>query len=67
MESWNTAFRRGFVGGAVSSLLSTAALALLGRRATGSPYAATNAISRWIWGHEPLGANAPTLRDTVPE
>lgn len=66
MESWNTAFRRGFVGGAVSSLLSTAALALLGRRATGSPYAATNAISHWIWGDEALRANAPTLRHTVP-
>jgi hypothetical protein len=66
MESWNTAFRRGLVGGATSSLLSTAALALLGRRATGSPYVATNAVSHWIWGDEALHADGPTLRHTVP-
>ena len=66
MESWNTAFRRGLVGGATSSLLSTAALALLGRREAGSAYAPTNAISHWIWGDEALHADAPTLRHTVP-
>jgi hypothetical protein len=66
MESWNTAFRRGLVGGATSSLLSTAALALLGRRETGSAYAPTNAVSHWIYGDEALHENAPTLRHTVP-
>ena len=66
MESWNTAFRRGLVGGATSSLLSTAALALLGRREAGSPYAPTNAVSHWIWGDEAFRDGAPTLRHTVP-
>ena len=66
MESWNTAFRRGLVGGATSSLLSTAALALLGRREAGSPYAPTNAVSHWIWGDEALREDTPTLRHTVP-
>ncbi|PQO91364.1 hypothetical protein C5614_25925 [Massilia phosphatilytica] len=66
MESWNTAFRRGLVGGATSSVLSTAALALLGRRDTGSAYAPTNAVSHWIYGDAALHENAPTLRHTVP-
>jgi hypothetical protein len=66
MESWNTAFRRGLVGGATSSLLSTAALALLGRREAGSAYAPTNAVSHWIHGDEAFQARAPTLRHTVP-
>jgi hypothetical protein len=66
MESWNTAFRRGLVGGATSSVLSTAALALLGRREAGSAYAPTNAVSHWIYGEEALHENAPTLRHTVP-
>jgi hypothetical protein len=66
MESWNTAFRRGLVGGATSSVLSTVALALLGRREAGSAYAPTNAVSHWIWGDEALRADAPSMRHTVP-
>jgi len=66
MNSWNTAIRRGAVGGATASLLSTAALALLGRREAGSAYAPTNAVSHWIWGDEALHEDAPTLRHTVP-
>lgn len=66
MESWNTAFRRGLVGGATSSLLSTAALALLGRREAGSAFAPTNAVSHWIHGDEALREDGPTLRYTVP-
>ena len=66
MNSWNTAIRRGAVGGATASLLSTATLALLGRREAGSAYAPTNAVSHWIWGDEALYEDAPTLRHTVP-
>jgi len=66
MEPWNTAFRRGLVGGATSSLLSTVALALLGRREAGSAYAPTNAVSHWIWGDEALREDAPSVRHTVP-
>ena len=66
MESWNTAFRRGLVGGATSSVLSTAALALLGRQQAGSAYAPTNAVSHWIYGDEALRQDTPTLRHTVP-
>ena len=66
MEAWNTAFRRGLVGGATSSVLSTVALALLGRREAGSAYAPTNAVSHWIWGDEALREDAPSMRHTVP-
>jgi hypothetical protein len=66
MEAWNTAFRRGLVGGATSSVLSTVALALLGRQQAGSAYAPTNAVSHWIWGDEALRADAPSMRHTVP-
>jgi hypothetical protein len=66
MESWNTAFRRGLVGGATSSVLSTAALAMLGRRDAGSAYAPTNAVSHWMYGDEALREYTPSLRHTVP-
>ena len=66
MESWNTAFRRGLVCGATSSVLATAALALRGSRQAGSAYAPTNAVSHWIYGDEALREHTPTLRHTVP-
>lgn len=64
--AWNTALRRGAIGGTTASLLSTAALALCGRREAGSAYAPTNAVSHWIWGEEALREDTPTLRHTVP-
>jgi hypothetical protein len=66
MENWKTALQRGAVGGAASSLASTAALALLGKDEAGSAFAPTNAISHWIWGEKAARRNAPSLRYTVP-
>jgi hypothetical protein len=66
MEPWKTALARGAVGGATSSLLSTAALAALGKREAGSAYAPTNAVSHWIHGDEAIREHGPTLRHTVP-
>lgn len=66
MEDWKTAFQRGAVGGTTSSLLSTAALALLGRAEANSAYAPTNAISHWIWGDKAARRDHPSLRYTVP-
>lgn len=66
MEPWKTALRRGLVGGATSSLLSTAALVLLGKREADSGYAPTNAVSHWIHGDEAFEQHGPTLRHTVP-
>jgi hypothetical protein len=66
MENWKIALRRGAIGGAASSLASTAALALLGRREANSLYAPTNAISHWIWGNKAAHRDRPSLRYTVP-
>jgi hypothetical protein len=65
MDNWNTAFKRGLVSGSTASVLSTAALALLGKEGTGSSYAATNAISHWIWGNKAARQDSPSLRYTV--
>jgi hypothetical protein len=66
MEPWKTALRRGLVGGAVSSLLSTGALAALGKREAGSAYAPTNAVSHWFWGEQAARNMEPSMRYTVP-
>lgn len=65
MEPWKTAVRRGLVSGATSSLLSTAALALMGKRENGSPFAPTNAISHWYWGDKAARRDRFSLRYTV--
>jgi hypothetical protein len=65
MDNWNMAFKRGVVSGATASVLSTAALALLGKQATRSPYAATNAISHWIWGNKAAHQDIPSVRYTM--
>jgi hypothetical protein len=66
MEPWKTALQRGLVGGATSSLLSTAALAALGKREAGSIYAPTNAVSHWIYGDEAARHHGPSMRYTLP-
>jgi hypothetical protein len=66
MEQWNTALRRGLVSGTTSSLLSTAALALFGKREAGSAFAPTNAISHWYWGERAARRDHPSPRYTLP-
>ena len=66
MEAWKTALQRGLVGGATSSLLSTAALAALGKREAGSAYAPTNAVSHWIYGDKAARHTGPAARYTLP-
>lgn len=50
MKNWPEALRDGAMAGSVASVVSTAALGMLSKRETGSPFAATNAISHWAWG-----------------
>ena len=64
MESWKNAMQRGLVSGSSASLLSTLALAAMGKRETGSMLAPTNAISHWIWGDEAARHDEPSLRYT---
>jgi hypothetical protein len=57
--------QRGLVGGAASSIVSTAVLALLGRAEAGSAYGPTNAVSHWIWGDEAAGHDGFSLKYTI--
>lgn len=66
MEDWKTATQRALVSGTSASLLSTAALMVLGKAETGSAMAPTNAISHWIWGDTAARRNALSLRYSVP-
>lgn len=65
MSDWQTSLQRGLVGGAASSVVSTAALALLGRGEAGSAYAPTNAVSHWIWGDEAAEHDGFSLKYTI--
>jgi hypothetical protein len=66
MEPWKTALQRGLVGGTTSSLLSTAALAALGKREAGSALAPTNAVSHWLYGDAAAAHHEPSARYTLP-
>lgn len=65
MSDWTTSLQRGLVGGATSSIVSTAALAMLGRTEAGSAFAPTNAISHWIWGDEAAEHDGFSLKYTI--
>lgn len=64
-NSWNIALREGAIAGTAASLLSTAWLALAGKRQADSAVAPTNAVSHWLWGDESLRAQQPSVRHTV--
>jgi hypothetical protein len=57
--------REGLVTGTIASVLSTAVLALLGRRQNGSMAAPVNAASHWLWGDDALREDRATARHTV--
>lgn len=65
MASWNQALKEGMLVGSVASVLSTIALAAMGRRETGHAAAPTNAISHWLWRGAAFRANEPDLRHTL--
>ena len=65
MQNWKTTMQRGMVSGTWSSLLSTLALAALGKGETGSMFAPTNAISHWLWGDRAARHDRPSLRYTA--
>ena len=65
MADWTTSLQRGLVGGAASSIVSTVALALLGRAEGSSAYAPTNAVSHWIWGDEAAEHHGFSLKYTL--
>jgi hypothetical protein len=65
MADWNRILREGIVSGTLAGLFSAAALAATSRRDAGSPVAAINAESHWLWGDESLRQDRPTLKHTL--
>ena len=65
MSNWITACKRGFIGGSVASVVSTAALAALGKREAGSAYGPTNAISHWFHGNKAALQDGPSMKYTL--
>jgi hypothetical protein len=64
-QRWISAGKRAVLSGSLASVLSTAALAWLGKRRIGKPFAPTNATSHWLWGdEEAFNALEPSLRHT---
>ena len=63
--SWKQAWQDGLITGSAASALSTLTLAAGAQRDSGSPWAATNAISHWVWGEPALQASRPDLRHTL--
>lgn len=52
MKKWKLVFSQGLLAGSLASLISTAVLAITGRRESGSAAAPLNAVSHWYWGDE---------------
>jgi len=65
MKTWPQAIRDGAVSGSVASITSTVALSARGQEETDSPYAPTNAISRWFWGDRAAMHDGPSARYTA--
>jgi hypothetical protein len=52
MRSWNEALVEGAVAGGLAAALSSAVVAITGKRDSGSAIAPFNAVSHWLWGDE---------------
>lgn len=63
--SWRQVGRQALVSGSLASILSTAALATLGKASRGHAFAPTNSTSHWLWGEEAYSAYDPDLRHTA--
>jgi hypothetical protein len=65
-DRWLNAGKDALITGTLASVASTAALAWLGRRKLGKPFAPTNATSHWLWGdEEAFNALEPSFRHTA--
>lgn len=65
MIDWTRALKEGVVSGTLAGLFSAVVLMVTGKRDAGSPVAAINAESHWLWGGESLGENRLTLRHSL--
>ncbi|MDB5932288.1 MAG: hypothetical protein JWR60_3995 [Polaromonas sp.] len=64
MKNLKLVLTQGALAGGLASLLSTAALAIAGRRQSGSAAAPINAVSHWYWGDEALHRQGTDLTHT---
>lgn len=62
----NTVLQRALISGATSSVLSTIAMAIVGKKETGSAFAPTNAVSHYVHGERAGYRDRFSLRYTVP-
>ena len=61
----NSALQRALISGAASSIVSTAALALTGKKETGSAFGPTNAVSHYLHGNKAGRRDGFSLRYTI--
>lgn len=66
MKSWERALQDSVVTGAAGALAAGAAVALRGRRDSGSALAPINATSHVLWGDEAADVEHATLPHTLP-
>ena len=64
--SWKQALNRGAQSGTAASIVSTLALAVRGRRESGSAIAPINAVSHWYWGDRATRQDRPSVKYTLP-
>ncbi|MEO8013105.1 MAG: hypothetical protein ABI642_03070 [Polaromonas sp.] len=65
MKKWKLVISQGLLAGSLASVISTAVLAIAGRRESGSAAAPLNAVSHWYWGDEALRQNKADLAHTA--
>lgn len=64
-HAWQRALKAGLVSGAVASLTSAAALALLGRNEAGTAAGPLNGPSQWLWGRRAASRRRASVRHTA--
>lgn len=64
-KPWGRALRDALLSGSSGAVLSTVALATMGRAETGSFVAPTNAISHWFWGDRAARQDRTTAKYTL--
>jgi hypothetical protein len=65
MIRWPALVRNVLASGTASALVSSAVLALAGRRETGSPFAPINAVSHWFFGDRATRRDGATAKYTL--
>lgn len=63
---WTRTLERAAISGTAAAVLSTLALAVLGRREAGATLAPINAISHWYWGRKAARQDDASVKYTLP-